>query len=155
MTKVLEKLRDWKSTKDENPALMCKGIYEIKCHSYTMVWLHAILRYDLMNICMLWKLVNSNNLYGCCLRTYRYLNCKQKISCGIEACTFFLHVLHNYQKSENPEENYQVNDQRKKTCNSMNGSNSTTLNKSLADKIGLDGSKESLCVKWYFGDTEV
>lgn len=35
------------------------------------------------------------------------------------------------------------------------GSNVTTMTKSLAQRINLRGSAESLCVKWSFGDIEV
>ncbi|XP_037030375.1 uncharacterized protein LOC119070165 [Bradysia coprophila] len=35
------------------------------------------------------------------------------------------------------------------------GSNLTTMDRTLAQKIGLHGSQESLCVKWSFGDSQV
>lgn len=136
-----------------------------------------------------WKLVKNHNLCGCCLGNHRYLNCKQKIACGIAGCGYFHHVLlHNDTKSDDRSiQNSSGEDNRKKICNSMNiqrtrfpdifriipgklffngkekkifiymddGSNLTIMELPVALELGLRGSKESLCVKWSFGETQI
>ncbi|XP_037041773.1 uncharacterized protein LOC119078376 [Bradysia coprophila] len=108
-----------------------------------------------------WRLIKSNNICGCCLGNHRYFNCNQKVTCGVAGCDFFHHVLlHNDSKAKEKVELAAATSEvvQKKVCNSMNGIASTLTYPEIfriVPKLGLQGTQESLCVKWSFGETQL
>ena len=126
-----------------------------------------------------WNAVKQNNLCRTCLNPHRR-KCFVKNACGVNECSAKHHkLLHNYQNDggithvANPVHSYHILDEtnpffriipvrihsRHKFVDTFafldEGSSVTLLEKNIFDKMGLEGEKSDLCLKWTANTTRV